>query len=174
MRMMLWILAALAAIAGAGVVTLEVAGAFLRPPQPLPLGTVQWSYETGFTVESVRRSKQAIIGGVFRHARGEFYIVDVEVLCPFGERYHFDDRSIRVELFGGSGGSWRRGSWQAENLVRQHEVLGASERDELIFDLPLDAEQPGLVFADANDPSHVLDLLLGSTWQPHRFNLRYD
>lgn len=174
MRSIFWVFAVLALAAAGGIVALELAGAFFRPPQPLPLGTIQWSYETGFTVERVHRASQAVIAGVARRPRGEFYIVDVTVLCPFGERYHFDDRDIRVALFGGSGGSRRRGSWHAENPTPSHEVLGASEHRRLIFDLPLDAEQPALVFDDANDPSHVLDLLLGSMWQPHRFNLRYD
>ena len=160
--------------AAAGVAILEVGGAFFRPPQPLSLGTVQWNYETGFSVESVRRTRQAFVGGVLRRAHGEFYVVNVAVLCPFGERYRFDGRTIRVELFGGSGGSWRRGWWAPLNPGPPHEVLGASEHHALVFDLPRDAEQPGLVFSDANDPWHILDLLLGSTWQPHRFNLRYD
>jgi len=55
-----------------------------------------------------------------------------------------------------------------------HVVLGASQHEDLVFDLPRDVEQPGLVFLAGNNPAGLLDMLFGSFWQPHRFNLRYD
>ena len=57
---------------------------------------------------------------------------------------------------------------------RNHVVLGAAQHEDLVFDLPRNVEQPGIVFLPANDPWGLLNLAFGHIWQPHRFNLRYD
>lgn len=185
MKQPLFALTLFACLTVAAAFALEWAGATLRPPQPLALGEVQWAYETGFTVEGVDRLAALTRPGRALRARGQFYVVRVRVLAPFGERYHWDDRRVEVRTFSGSGGtmSERRFSVdpQAQALLdsttgrrAQHTVVGAEEHDRLVFDLPRDVEQPGLVFLDANDPWSLLDLLFGHVWQPARFNLRYD
>jgi hypothetical protein len=55
-----------------------------------------------------------------------------------------------------------------------HFVRGAEQHEDLVFDLPRDVEQPGILFAPVNDPMGLLDIIFGRFWQPHRFNLRYD
>lgn len=178
-------LAIAAAFALAGLLCLEWAGATLRPPQPLPLGTLQWDYETAFTVDRVDRLDVLRVKGRSVRARGQFYVVDVRVLCPYGERYHWDDRRVEVRTFSGFGGTMRDRRFmpdpQAQALLDgttgrrvQHTVIGAQEHDRLVYDLPRNVEQPGIVFLDANDPSGLLDVIFGHFWQPARFNLRYD
>lgn len=162
--------------------------AFATPPQPLPLGTIQWDYETGFTVDAVNRTDTIQDGRRTYRARGEFYIVHARVLCPFGERFHWNDRGVAVETFSGSGGSHQLAQkFSVDEIIQrildhrthragpEHTVLGASQREDLVFDLPKNIEQPALVFFAANDPLDVVDnLRAGRVWRPHRFNIRYD
>jgi hypothetical protein len=162
--------------------------AYSRPPQPLPLGTVQWDYETGFTVASVDRVGAIRYDGRTYRAHGEFYLVRARVFCPYGERFHWSDRDVAVETFSGSGGAQPdQARFSVDEPVQaildrqthrpgpQHTILGATQREDLVFDLPKDVEQPALVFLAANDPLDVIDgLREGSIWQPHRFNIRYD
>lgn len=159
---------------------------FGRPPQPLPLGTVQWFYEAGVTVDGVERVPRIAAGRQVAAARGEFYIVHARMLAPFGLRPHWNDRDVEVWTFSGSGGTMRDLRFlvdeQAQAILDaktkrpgpDHVVLGASQHEDLIFDLPRNVEQPGIVFLPANDPWGLLDLAFGDFWQPHRFNLRYD
>lgn len=175
-----------AALIVASAIGLELLNLTVRPPQPLAFGTLQWWDETGFTVDRVRRSRELTFGNRRIVAAGEFYVVDARVVCPFGERYHWDDARTHVEIFAGVGGSGRRGTFGVDEPVQRlmdattgrrgprHEVLGAEQRERLVFDLPRDIEQPAIVFADANDPVNALDLVFGTIWSPHRFNLRMD
>ncbi len=158
----------------------------LRPPQPLPWGQVVWQGETGFTVDGVKRvgSIGSRAGRVF--ARGVFYIVNARVVSPFGERYHWTDDCVGVETFSGSGGNMHGLRFtvdeDAQRLLDRsdgrpgprHIVLGASQTERLVFDLPAGVEQPGLLFTDTLDPLNALDIFFGHFWEPHRFNLRYD
>jgi hypothetical protein len=182
-----WLITSLGAVAllvvGAALYAADVT---LRPPQALPFGTVIWWYETGFTVTGVERAKEIAFGGHRRHARGTYYIVDAKVIAPFGERYHWDDAKARVETFSGDGGTMRGLRFAVDEEAQalldrsdgrpgpQHMVRGASQTERLVFDLPDDVEQPGLVFEDTLDPWNALDVIFGSIWEPHRFNLRYD
>jgi hypothetical protein len=164
-----------------------LAFAFARPPQPLPFGTVQWDYETGFTVDGVRRLELVRDGTRIYRARGEFYLVRARVVCPFGERFHWDDRDVAVETFSGSGGTQPTARFSIDEAIQaivdrqthrpgpQHTVLGATQSEYLVFDLPKNVEQPALVFFAANDPFDIVDNLREARiWQPHRFNIRYD
>lgn len=162
--------------------------AFARPPQPLPLGTIQWDYETGFTVDGVDRADTIQDATRTYRARGQFYIVHARVLCPFGERFHWNDRDVAVETFSGSGGAQQSAQkFSVDEVIQRildrrthrlgprHTILGASQREDLVFDLPKNIEQPALVFVVANNPFDLLDNLRdGRIWQPHRFNIRYD
>lgn len=185
MKQALFVLAALACLSVTAAFVLEWAGATLRPPQPRPLGDLQWAYETGFTVQRIDRMEALSVRGRTVRPRGQFYVVTVRVLAPFGERYHWDDHRVEVRTFSGSGGTMSERRFAVDPGAQalldsstgrraQHTVIGAEEHDRLVFDLPRDVEQPGLVFLDANDPWSLLDLLFGRFWQPARFNLRYD
>ncbi|HEX8806861.1 MAG TPA: hypothetical protein VF741_07920 [Candidatus Aquilonibacter sp.] len=160
--------------------------AFARPPQPLPLGTIQWLGEGGFTVDAVYRTRALRAGGRTITATGEFYIVHARVVAPFGLRPHWSDSYVLVQTFSGVGGSMRDRSFTVDETAQrlldrltgrpgpEHVVLGAAQHEDLVFDLPRNVEQPGLVFLPANSPMGLVGLLFGEFWQPHRFNLRYD
>jgi len=164
----------------------DVVLAFGRPPQPLPLGTMQWLGEAGATVDRIDRASHIGSGAVARHAQGEFYIVHARIVAPFGLRPTWHDSDVEVRTFSGSGGTMRDLRFTVDERAQrildrethrpgpEHLVRGAQQREDLVFDLPRDVEQPALVFLPANDPSGLLDLLFGAFWQPHRFNLRYD
>lgn len=181
MRPLLVAAAALAALLCCLVAALLVL-TFGRPPQPLPLGTVQWMDEAGVTVDRVDRL--AAIDGI--KARGEFYLVHVRVLAPYGLRPIWRDSDAEVVTFALSGATQPPGRYEVDEPVQAlldrrdgrpgpvHEVLGASERDDVVFDLPRNVEQPALIVAPANDPLGILSWAFGQFWQPHRFNLRYD
>ena len=159
---------------------------FGRPPQPLRLGTIQWSGEAGVTVDSVQRVPRIAYGGRVAVAKGQFYIVHARILAPFGLRPHWSDSYVQVQTFSGSGGNMRDLQFSVDEPAQAildaktgrpgptHVVLGAEQHEDLVFDLPRDVEQPGIVFLPANDPWNLLDLVFGEIWQPHRFNLRYD
>lgn len=169
-------------IAAAGNIFL----AFWRPPQPLPLGTIQWLGEAGGTVDRVERVNQIGKGANARQAHGEFYIVHARILAPFGMRPTWHDDDVEVRTFSGAGGTMRNLVFKVDERTQvlldrqtgrpgpEHLVRGAAQREDLVFDLPRDVEQPALLFLPANDPMGLLDLLFGRFWQPHRFNLRYD
>lgn len=176
--------AALLAATGAAVV--YAADIFWRPPQSLSFGQRQRRYETLFSVLGVQRVKSVEFGAQRLRANGTFYVVEAIVYCPFGERYHWNDDRVEVQTFSGSGGTMRDGRYTVDEAAQRlldradgrpgpsHEVRGASQHERLVFDLPDDVEQPGLVFLDANDPRNALDPTFGRIWEPHRFNLRYD
>ncbi len=183
-----WIFAGAAAIVGLAllIACVVVLRAFGSPPQPLPLGTIQWVYEAGATVDGVTRVARISSGNRSATARGEFYIVRARIVAPFGLRPHWSDNDVEVRTFSGSGGSMRDRQFAVDETAQsildsktgrpgpEHEVLGAEQHEDLIFDLPRNVEQPGLVFLPANDPWQLLELAIGRIWQPHRFNLRYD
>ena len=160
--------------------------AFARPPQPLPLGVVQWLHEAGVTVDAVDRVPRIEAGKRAALARGEFYVVHARVLAPFGLRPHWSDRDVEVRTFSCAGGTMRNRHFSIDEAAQaildartgrpgpHHVVLGAEQHEDLVFDLPRNVEQPGIVFWAANDPRGVLEILFGRVWQPHRFNLRYD
>lgn len=164
----------------------DVALWFGRPPQPLPLGTIQWFYETGATVDSVQRVAQIGLGPHALRAKGVFYIVHARILAPFGERPQWNDRDVVVKTFAGSGATMAPQQFSIDEAAQalldretgrpgpQHLVRGAEQREDLVFDLPRDVEQPGLIFIRANDPARLIDAAFLQFTQPHRFNLRYD
>lgn len=151
---------------------------FWFSPEPLEFGTIQRAYEfeTGFTVDRVRRVREIRTNGGTMRAHGEFYIVDARVLCPFGDRYVWNDARVHVETFSGLNGHMR-GEHRRYAVVEPAPpqlVLGKSLRRTLVFDLPVDVEQPAVVFDDANAPSNLPALFFGKPWQPARFNIRED
>ncbi|MBV8152497.1 MAG: hypothetical protein JOY59_13135 [Candidatus Eremiobacteraeota bacterium] len=173
---------ALYALAAAGNIFL----AFARPPQPLRLGTVQWFDEVGATVDRVDRVAQIGNGPHARRARGQFYIVHARIIAPFGFRPYWHDSDVQVHTFSGRNGTMPKTRFPVDAAAQamldretgrpgpDHLVRGAAQHEDLVFDLPVDVEQPALVFLPANDPIGLLDVLFGHFWQPHRFNLRYD
>ena len=187
--MLRFLLLSIAAVAGvwllfAGYVALL---AFGRPPQPLAFGTVQWLGEAGVTVDGVDRMASLRAGTSVVRARGVFYVVHARIVAPFGLRPHWSDRGVEVFTFGHTGRTGPEGEAFGVDEAAQkledrltgrpgpeHEVLGASRREDLVFDLPRNVEQPGIVFKAANDPMGLLEVFVWHVWQPHRFNLRYD
>jgi hypothetical protein len=160
--------------------------AFARPPQPLALGTVQWFYEVGVTVDRVDRLAWLRARGRSVRARGEFYVVHARIIAPFGLRPVWNDRDVEVRTFAGTGKTMPDRRFDVDAVSQAildartgrpgptHLVRGAQQREDLVFDLPRNVEQPALVFLPANDPWGLVYLLFGRWWQPHRFNLRYD
>lgn len=159
----------LLAIVGASIVGLGVlvvcaylASIYGRPPMPLPLGTVLWDYETGFTVTSVAR--HSALAGMTA------YEVTARVFCPYGERYHWTPRSAHV--FDNDGRTYYANAGTAA-----HKILGATDTEHLTFLLPTAIEQPALVFDDTIGILPIIDSLRAGPpelYEPHRFNLRYD
>lgn len=184
MKAVRWLLLAVAAVLL--IIGAEVALALGRPPQPLPLGTVQWLGEAGATVDSVERVPQIGYGHEVRKARGIFYIVHARVIAPFGMRPTWHDSDVEVRTFSGSGGTMRGLRFSVDEQTQalldrktgrpgpEHLIRGAQQHEDLVFDLPRDVEQPALLFLPANDPMGMMDIVFGHLWQPHRFNLRYD
>lgn len=164
----------------------EAALVFGRPPQPLQLGTVQWFYEAGATVDGVDRVRQIGDGPDAVRAKGEFYIVHARILAPFGLRPTWHDDDVQVRTFAHAGATMPVTQFAVDERAQAlldrktgrpgpvHLVRGAQQREDLVFDLPRNVEQPALVFLPANDPSAMLDAIFFRFWQPHRFNLRYD
>jgi len=160
--------------------------AFGRPPQPLPLGTIQWFYEVGVTVDSVSRVAQIGTGPTAVRARGEYYVVHARIIAPFGLRPTWHDGDVEVHTFAHTGATMPEQSFAIDERAQAaldkithrpgpvHLVRGAQQHEDLVFDLPRNVEQPALLFLPANDPAALLDLLFLDFWQPHRFNLRYD
>jgi hypothetical protein len=190
MRPWWWKIAAGVFLAGGFAVVLAVSAeallAFGRPPQPLPFGTVQWLDEVGATVDSVDRVPRIGSGRNAIRAKGEFYIVHARILAPFGLRPTWDDNDVEVWTFSGSGGTMRDRRFTIDERAQatldrvthrpgpRHLVRGAEQREDLVFDLPADVEQPGLLFLPANAPIGLAYIVFGRFWGPHRFNLRYD
>ena len=164
----------------------DVVLAFGRPAQPLRLGTIQWFYEVGVTVDRVDRVAEIGTGTHALRAKGEYYIVHARVLAPFGLRPTWSDDDVEVRTFAGRGGTMHKLRFNVDRTAQrlldretrragpEHLVRGAEQHEDLVFDLPRDVEQPALVFLPANDPLGLIDLAFGRFWQPHRFNLRYD
>lgn len=185
---MRWLLPVLLVVAvfALGCIAIEVLLVFGVPPQPLAFGTVQWAGEAGVTVDGVDRVRSIRYGGHRVQAAGEFYVVHARVLAPFGLRPLWHDADVEVRTFSGSGGTMRDRHFGVDEAAQAildqktgrpgptHLIRGALAHEDLVFDLPIDVEQPGLVVGPANDPVGALHLLFGRFWQPHRFNLRYD
>ncbi|MDQ2663330.1 MAG: hypothetical protein M3Y18_04755 [Candidatus Eremiobacteraeota bacterium] len=175
---------AIGIIFGVGMAMLDLVNATGRPPQPVPLGATIWDYEHGFTVTAVRRTRVLRASGTTLRARGEFYVIEARVDCPFGERYVWDDSNAYVAEMARSRYGDRYGiAADAQRLLDRedgrpgshHVVLGASQRERIVFDLPLDARQPALLFADTMGLGPIADSVLAlSIYHPNRFNLRYD
>lgn len=183
---MVLVIAILGATFAALLTLAEVTLAYGRPPQPLPLGTVQWFYEVGATVDRVDRVREIGAGSHALRAKGEFYVVHARVLAPFGLRPEWNDNDVEVRTFAGTGATMPAMRFgvdeRAQSLLdRQtgrpgsvHLVRGAEQQETLVFDLPRNVEQPGLMFLPANEPFGLLAIIGGHFWAPHRFNLRYD
>lgn len=184
-RTALAVAAGLLVVAAAGAALLALL-TFGRPPQPLPLGAVQWLGEAGVTVDRVERRRWIGSGAARLRARGEFYIVYARAIAPFGLRPTWHDSDAEVRTFAGAGGTLPPQRFGVDEraqalLDRQtgrpgpvHLIRGAEQHETLVFDLPVNVEQPAIIFLPANDPAGLLELLFGRFWQPHRFNLRYD
>ncbi len=150
---------ALLGVLAAGVYALSIYG---RPPMPVPLGTVLWDYETGFTITTVVRHPAS--------AGMTAYEVTARVFCPYGERYHWTTRSAHV--FDNYGHSY----YAIAGTAAQR-ILGASDTEHMTFVLPNGIEQPALVFDDTLGFLPIIDALRAGhpeLYEPHRFNLRYD
>ncbi len=134
---------------------------FGRPPMPVPLGTILWDDETGFTVSKVASHPVS--------AATTAYEVTVRVYCPFGERYPWTPRSAHV--FDNNGRAY-----YASASTAAHRILGATDTEHLTFLLPANVEQPALVFNDTLGLSSIAGALRAGPpelYEPHRFNLRY-
>jgi hypothetical protein len=119
-------------------------------------------------------------------AKGEFYIVHARIVAPFGLRPHWNDRDVLVQTFAGRGATTTPQTFAVDEAAQAlfdrqtgrpgpiHVVRGAQQREDLVFDLPRDVEQPGLIFLPANDPARLIDAAFFEPVAPHRFNLRYD
>lgn len=150
---------------------------FGRPPMPVAFGTVLWGYECGFTVLDVQRAEQ--LGKA--HARGTYYVVTTRVICPFGERYHWDPARVivttngcRTKYFLDAAAARALGP-RGARATGPHRILGAEETQRLVFDLPQNVEQPSLLFADTfGFEAFAFRMLHGQLFTPHRFNIRYD
>lgn len=139
--------------------TLYLVSIYGRPPSPLPLGKVIWDYETGFTVTGVTRTPSP---------DGQFYAVRIRVFCPYGERYQWSSQSAHVIDNDGK-------SYYAIKGTPPHTILGASDTETLLFDLPKTIAQPALVFDDTQQFADIFDeLRAGRIYERYRFNLRYD
>lgn len=168
------------------VMAAEILLALGAPPQPLPLGTVQWFDEVGATVDRVDRLAQIGTGAHALRAKGEFYIVHARILAPFGFRPRWDDARVEVRTFAHTGATLPEMRFSVDEraqaiLDRQtgragpvHLVRGAQQHEDLVFDLPRNVEQPALLFLPANDPIALVNEIFLRFWRPHRFNLRYD
>ncbi|HET7812752.1 MAG TPA: hypothetical protein VFL13_00105 [Candidatus Baltobacteraceae bacterium] len=178
----------LAAVAGLCLL-LYLAAAFLaygRPPQPLAFGTVQWLDEVGATVDSVERVGRIGSGRNAMRAKGEFYIVHARIIAPFGVRPTWSDSDAEVDTFAHNGATLPPMRFTVDERAQavldritgrpgpRHEVRGAQQHEDLVFDLPRDVEQPAILFLPANDRSDPVGWILGPFIPPHRFNLRYD
>lgn len=185
MRLVLTLAAAILCVYAAAFAA-EAALVFGRPPQPLALGTVQWFYEVGVTVDRVDRAAQIGSAGNAVRAKGQFYIVHARILAPFGLRPTWNDADVRVQTFAHAGATMPPMQYRVDERAQAvldresgrpgpvHLVRGAEQREDLVFDLPRGIEQPAFVFVPANDPVRMLDVVFFDFWQPHRFNLRYD
>ncbi len=185
MRVVRWV-AGVALVLGAGLLCSALLLTFGRPPQPLPFGTVQWLGEAGVTVDGVERVSAIGRGPASIRAKGQFYIVHARIVAPYGLRPTWRDSGVEVRTFAYHGATQPPGTYRIDERAQRvldamdgrpgpvHEVRGASQREDLVFDLPVNVEQPGVVFLAANDPARILEWLFGRFWQPHRFNLRYD
>jgi hypothetical protein len=167
----------LLAAAGAAALLIYGLAVFGRPPMPVAFGTTLWGYECGFTVLDVGRTRQ--LGA--QRAHGTFYVVTTRVVCPFGERYHWDPARILVTTNGCrtkypmAQAAARELGPEGSRAIRAHRVLGAAETEQLVYDLPDDVEQPSLLFADTMGlRAFAYRLLHGQLFMPHRFNIRYD
>lgn len=182
--------AVLAAAAGAAYLGLLAVGDAInlawRPPQPIPWGARMSTYETNFTVANVERRTALKIGGTAVRANGEFYLIDVIVECPFGLRYPWSDDDVIVHTFAGPVGTPVQ-TFAIDRPVQAlldaadgrnpvpHQIPGASEHERLVYDLPRDVRQPGLLWRPMLEPGALIDALLGlRVVDPRRFNLRYD
>lgn len=143
----------------AGVYALSIFG---RSPRPVPLGTVVWAYETGFTVTHVTR-RPASPGMTA-------YDVTVRVFCPYGERYRWTPQVAHVIDNG-------ERAYGAAAATPAHKILGASDTEHMTFVLPDGIEQPALVFDDTlGFDGFVHSMTAGPPefYERRRFNLRYD
>ncbi len=144
------------------LVLVYVASIFGRPPMPVPLGTVLWDDETGFTVSKV--SHHEVSAGT------SAYDVTVRIYCPFGERYAWTLRSAHV--FDNAGRTY-----YAVAGTGAHRILGATDTEHLRFLLPSNVEQPALVFDDTLGFASFAGAMRAGPpelYEPHRFNLRYE
>ncbi len=159
---------------------------FARPPQPLRLGMIQWLGEVGVTVDGVDRVGELKEGARRIAPKGVFYIVHARILAPFGLRPTWHDTFVEVDTFAGRGATKPGLRFRIDEIAQalldrrtgrpgpDHVVRGAVQHEDLVFDLPHDVEQPGLIFLPANSPEGMIEWAFGHFWQPHRFNLRYD
>lgn len=180
-----WAIGTLAGVAGVALAA-EAFYAFAVPPRPLPLKTIQWTYEVGVTVDGVDRVASIGKGRMAIKAAGEFYIVHARVLAPYGLRPEWSDSDVEVQTFAGSGATRPPQRFTIDEKAQalldletgrpgpRHLVEGAQRHEDLVFDLPRDVEQPAVVFLPANDPAGVLSVFAMQFWRPHRFNIRYD
>lgn len=178
----------LAILAGIGILFYMAAAllAYGRPPQPLSFGTIQWLDEVGATVDRVDRVAQIGKGRNAIRAKGEFYIVHARILAPFGVRPTWSDTYAEVDTFAHNGATLPPMRFTIDERAQavldritgrpgpHHEVRGAQQHEDLVFDLPPNVEQPAILFLPANDRSDPIGWVLGPFVPPHRFNLRYD
>jgi len=168
------------AVAVGAALVLYAAAANVAPLQPYGLNDRYCWDEFCFKVLSVDRKKAIGTGARRVVARGEFYVVTADMESPWWGRFVWSNGAVIVtddngriyehaeeasRALGGAG--WARS--------RCHEILGAAERETIVFDLPVGVVQPRLLLRDTLGIEGVMGALRGP--QPFirpAFNLRYD
>lgn len=171
---------------GSALAVLLVLAAALSIEQPLhPYGLGErycWD-EYCFRVTSVARLKTIGTGLHAVAARGTFYVVTAQMEAPWWGRFDWSSDSVYVTSLADHG--FRNfehsvAGQRAEDLITGrpsscHQILGASETETIVFDLPDDAVQPRLIVRDTIGFEGFLGgMRLGLHYIKPAFNLRYD
>src|SRR5215469_11709155 len=167
-------------IAVAVAIVFYSALALAQPLHPFAPGERYCWDEYCFRVDSVTRTRTL---GPQSHplvARGTFYVVNATLEAPWWGRLVWGPQSSFVVTRDGgeySVSQAGQNALDAPGSTRSecHTVLGASEHETLVFDLPVDALQPRLLVRDTLGFEGLLGALrLGRLYVKPAFNLRYD
>jgi len=168
------------AIAGGALIVLYGVASVASPLQPYGLNERYCWDEFCFKVLSVNRVKALGPSSHRAVARGEFYVVSADMQSPWWGRFVWNNGAVVVMDYSGrfykhAGAAEAALGGAAETRSRCHEILGASERETIVFDLPTGVVQPRLLLRDTLG----VDGFIGDLRRPWRFvrpafNLRYD
>ena len=171
---------------GSALAVLLVLAAALSIEQPLHPYDIGERYcwdEYCFRVTHVARVKTIGSGLQQVAARGTFYVVTAQMEAPWWGRFDWGADSVYVTSLGDrdfQNFEHSAAGQQAEdrNTGRSsacHKILGASETETIVFDLPDDVVQPRLIVRDTQGFEGFLGgMRLGFHYVKPAFNLRYD